>query len=352
LRVDSRTITILRVNSTLMCLAVFLASSCLAQQYRIAQSNTSESLRGLSTPTSRIAWASGTHGTYLRSMDGGISWRSAQVPGSETLDFRSVSAFDAKVAYLLSAGPGDRSRIYKTVDAGTTWKLQFTNHDPQGFFDCMAFWDRDHGIALGDPVGRHFALLTTENGGGTWNPVPAENLPAAIDGEGVFAASGTCITVEGKNHVWFATGGRAARVFRSADRGRAWQVADTPMLHGEDSSGIFSIAFRDQRRGVIAGGDYKQASKGNLNLAFTEDGGATWKLQTLLPGSFVSAVAFSRKHGLLAVGSAQAAYAGTTRQSIWTRHWDLSLNQVRFNSPSTAIAVGPKGAIVRFMEVP
>src|SRR6202011_1362347 len=102
-------------------LAVCLASSCLAQQYRIEPSHTTESLRGLSTPTSRIVWASGTHGTYLRSSDGGASWQSARVPGSEALDFRSVSAFDAKVAYLLSAGPGDRSRIYKTVDAGTTW---------------------------------------------------------------------------------------------------------------------------------------------------------------------------------------------------------------------------------------
>ena len=352
MRVDSRTTTILRVNSTLIALAVFLASSCLAQQYRIEPSNTSESLRGLSTPTSRIAWASGTHGTYLRSLDGGISWRSAQVPGSETLDFRSVSAFDAKLAYLLSAGPGDQSRIYKTVDAGATWTLQFTNHDPQAFFDCMAFWDRDRGIALGDPVRQHFTLLSTENGGRTWNPVPQENLPAAIDGEGAFAASGTCITVEGKDHVWFATGGRAARVFRSVDRGRTWQVADTPLLHGEDSSGIFSIAFRDHKRGVIAGGDYKQASTGNLNLAFSDDGGATWKLRTISPGSFVSAVAFSRNHGLLAVGSAQAAYAEAADQSTWTTRWNLSLNQVRFNSPSTAIAVGAKGAIVKFSEVP
>jgi hypothetical protein len=63
-------------------------------------------------------------------------------------------------------------------------------------------------------------------------------------------------------------------------------------------------------------------------------------------------VAFGPKHGLLAVGSAQAAYAETTGQSAWTRHWDLSLNQVRFNSPSTAIGVGPKGAIVKFSDVP
>ena len=88
----------------------------------------------------QLAWASGTHGTYLRTTDGGNTWQPAQVPGAEALDFRDVEAFSADLAYLLSAGPGDQSRIYKTTNAGKTWTLQFTNKNPKGFFDCMAFW--------------------------------------------------------------------------------------------------------------------------------------------------------------------------------------------------------------------
>jgi photosystem II stability/assembly factor-like uncharacterized protein len=351
--VGSRPVTILAVsNALLVPFAIFLASACLAQQYSLQQSHTNENLRGLSAPSSTVAWASGTHGTYLRSSDGGISWQSAQVPGAETLDFRDVKAFDARVAYLLSAGPGDQSRIYKTIDSGAHWELQFRSKDPQAFFDCMAFWDRDHGIAFGDPVGNHFTLLTTENGGRTWRPLPSANLPASRKGEGAFAASGTCITVEGKRNLWFATGGGAARVFRSLNRGRTWQVEDTPIRYGEDSRGIFSIAFRDHKHGVVAGGDYKQASKEDLNLAFTEDGGRTWKPQTLAPEPFVSAVAVSPNQGLLVVGMTQAAYAEMGARPVWTRQWKLSLNAVTFNSLDTAIAVGPKGAIVRFIDLP
>jgi photosystem II stability/assembly factor-like uncharacterized protein len=329
-------------------LSFFFSLSCVAQQYTFQQSNTTESLRGLSTPSLKIAWASGTHGTYLRSLDAGNSWQSSQVHGAESLDFRDVEAFDGNLAYLLSAGPGDQSRIFKTTNAGKTWSLQFTNKDPKGFFDCMAFWDRDHGIALGDPVGGHFTLITTENGGGTWNQIPAESLPPSIEGEGAFAASGTCITVEGKNNVWFATGGKVARVFRSSDRGKTWQVADTPIMHGEEATGIFSLAFRDAKHGVIAGGDYKHPEKGEANLAFTEDGGATWKLHTLSPGAYFSAIAVNSSGSLLAAGSTQVAYAKSLQQSTWTKHWDLNLNAVKFNSASTALGVGPKGTIVKF----
>src|SRR5262249_10273642 len=162
-----------------------------------------------SVPANNLAWASGTHGTYLRTSDSGRTWQTAQVPGAEALDFRDVEAFSADFAYLLSAGPGDQSRIYQTSDGGKTWTLQFTNKDPKGFFDCMAFWDRDHGIAVGDPVSDNsgklkFELIATEDGGSHWNSI-SESLPPAVDGEGAFAASGTCIAVQNKSNVWFAT---------------------------------------------------------------------------------------------------------------------------------------------------
>ena len=74
------------------------------------------------------------------------------MPGAAGLDFRDIHAVDARTAYLLSIGPGDRSRIYKTDDGGTTWTLSFTNRDPQGFLDAIAFWDGERGLALGDPL--------------------------------------------------------------------------------------------------------------------------------------------------------------------------------------------------------
>src|ERR1700733_4107238 len=116
------------VAEKIHAVALFLVvTSALAQNPRIQNSNTTENLRGISVVDDQVAWASGTHGTYLRTTDGGNSWRDAQLPSAESLDFRDVEAFSANVAYLLSAGPGEQSRIYKTMDAGRKWAMQFTN---------------------------------------------------------------------------------------------------------------------------------------------------------------------------------------------------------------------------------
>ncbi|MBZ5721731.1 MAG: glycosyl hydrolase [Acidobacteriia bacterium] len=348
---------------------LLIAALCSAQDYVAQTSNTAENLRGVSAPAPGIAWASGTHGTYLRTLDGGTTWQAAQVPGAESLDFRDVEAFSADLAYLLAAGPGEQSRIYKTTDRGVHWMLQFTNRDPKGFFDCMAFWDRDHGIALGDPTvrdpaqitqgtaryeraqGPKFVLITTEDGGKNWKRIPPEVLPAAIDGEGAFAASGTCIAVAGKSNVWFATGGKVARVFHSTNRGRTWTVANTPIVQGNDSSGIFSIDFRDPKHGAIAGGDYQHPDQGGANLAFTADGGQTWKISPISPQSYFSAVAFlpKRSSSILAVGTTRAGYSDDIQRRMWTKSWELNLNALAIDKTGNALVVGPKGTILHFV---
>jgi photosystem II stability/assembly factor-like uncharacterized protein len=284
-------------------LLLLLATAVLGQTGpRVQLSHSTESLRGVSAVSREIAWASGAHGTYLRTTDGGRTWTPAQVPDAATLDFRAVVASSATEAFLMSAGPGDQSRIYHTVDAGQHWQMQFTNTNPKGFFDSMAFWDTKHGVVLGDPIPDgsgtlKFELLLTDDGQ-TWRPIPPSQLPPAVEGEGAFAASNTCIAINpsgSDSNLWFATGGKTARVFHSADRGQTWQVFDTPILHGPDSAGIFSIAFRDALHGVIAGGDYKHPNDDGPNLAFTEDGGKTWTLPDLHPLAYFSAVAYDRR---------------------------------------------------------
>src|ERR1700730_13441968 len=181
-------------------LTLFFAATALAQPApKVLTSHTTESLRGVSAVTQKIAWATGTHGTYLRTIDAGRTWQSAQVPGAGPLDFRGVVAFSADEAFLMSAGPGDQSRIYHTSDGGQHWTLQFTASDPKSFFDSMAFWDSKHGIVLGDPIPAEsgnlkFDLLLTDDGR-TWRPIPPARLPPAKEGEGAFAASNTCLAI-------------------------------------------------------------------------------------------------------------------------------------------------------------
>jgi photosystem II stability/assembly factor-like uncharacterized protein len=247
-------------------------------------------LRGVSAVNERVAWASGGGATVLRTVDGGATWQKLNVT-DEALDFRDVDAIDTDTAYVLSIGNGPSSRIYKTTDAGKTWQLQFKNDDQKAFLDAMSFWDADHGIAFGDSVDLQFYILTTDNGGRTWSRVSTGNLPPALGNEGAFAASGTNIAIFGKTHAWIGTGAAAkSRVLRTSDRGRTWQVADTPLASG-GSAGIFSIAFRDAQHGVIAGGDYKKEQEAVDNLAVTSDGGITWTLVKGLSG-FRSVVAY------------------------------------------------------------
>jgi photosystem II stability/assembly factor-like uncharacterized protein len=295
-------------NSGMRFLLILLtATAALGRPDRQTQSsNTTEGLRGVSAVAQNIAWASGTHGTYLRTTDAGRTWTPAQVPNAATLDFRGVVAFSADEAFLMSAGPGDQSRIYHTSDAGQHWQLQFTNTNPKAFFDSIAFWDPTHGIILGDPIpddsGRlKFQLLITTDGQ-SWTPIPPSQLPPAIEGEGAFAASNSCLAIlpspvlpNNDPNIWFATGGKVARVFHSPDRGHTWQVFDAPLVHGPDSAGIFSVVFRDPLHGVIAGGDYKHPKQDGPNLAFTNDGGKTWTLSRIYPQSYYSAVAYDRR---------------------------------------------------------
>ncbi len=317
-------------------------------------SGTTARLRAVSAVNDKVAWASGANGTCLRTTDGGATWQSLKVPGAEALDFRDVEAFDASTAYLLSIGEGEKSRIYKTTDGGQTWKLQFTNRNPKAFFDAMAFWNPEHGIAVSDPpadsslnAGR-LLLIKTTDGGATWQQVSASSIPPAMHKEAAFAASGTCITVQGRKNVWIATGGGAARVFRSTDAGETWQVVPTPIAVGQPSSGIFSIAFKDGKTGVIVGGDYAKEAEASNQVATTTDGGQTWTLAKVLPKRFLSGAAYARGKDarLIAVGPAGTDYSLDNGAS-WANLSTPGYHAVSF-SGGAGWAVGEGGRIGKY----
>jgi photosystem II stability/assembly factor-like uncharacterized protein len=235
--------------------------------------------------------------------------------------------------------------------------LQFENDNPKAFYDAMSFWDAEHGIVIGDSIDGQFCIMTTEDGGRNWVRVPASSLPPALPNEGAFAASGTNIAVFGKSDAWIGTGAAAkARVLRTHDRGRTWAVADTPLLAGP-SAGIFSVAFRDAKHGVIVGGDYKKESEAVDNLAVTSDGGVTWTLVKGLSG-FRSAVAYVpgvKTPVLVAIGPSGADYSRDDGRS-WTPivgpgfdTLSFVRGQGRSQGRATGFAAGAQGVIGRLV---
>ena len=322
---------------------IILLVSSFAWAQTPQNSRTDVPLRGISAVSEKVAWASGARGTVLRTVDGGASWDTLVIAGADSLDFRDIQAFDQNTAFVLSIGAGDQSRIYKTSDGGKIWQRQFTNSDPKAFYDCFAFWDSTHGIAVSDSVDGKFPLIATSDGM-TWNPVVVKKMPAALPSEGAFAASGTCIATFGKNDVWFGTGAPSARVFHSADRGKNWTAAETPILHGEASQGVFSLAFWTAKDGVAVGGDYKEPKKGEKTAAFTHDGGKTWTLAAKPPQGYRSAVAVGASHTLVAVGTSGADVSHDGGNS-WGPLSKEDLNALALIGNS-GWAVGPAGKIV------
>lgn len=303
---------------------------------------------GVSAVTDQVAWLSGTRGTWARTLDGGASWQTGVVPGTDSLQFRDVHATGPDTAWVLSIGNGDQSRIYRTTDGGATWTLQFRNAEPEAFFDCLSFWDARRGLAVSDAVNGRFVMIRTDDAGESWHPV--EGLPAAVPGEGMFAASGTCLVTHGTGHAWVGTGaGRTARVLRTTDGGRTWAVASTPIVQDTPTAGIASLAFFDALRGLALGGDIGKPEAFTDNVALTEDGGTTWTLvgRPTFSGAVYGAAAVPGRPGtVVAVGPKGTSWstdAGRTWQALDTRNfWSVG-----FAPDGTGWMVGTEGRIVK-----
>ena len=242
-----------------------LAGTAAAQATLTPQeSGVSVRLRGISAVDGNVAWASGREGTVLRTTDGGQQWQALQVPGAQALDFRDVQGFDADTAVVLSIGPGEASRVYRTSDAGKTWALALQNTDPRAFFDCMAF-DGARGWMLGDPVDGAFQVYVTTDQGANWT-LQAAGMPAAIEGEAAFAASGTCLASTPWGRRVIVTGGAAARVFMDAGEVPGWTAHNTPMPARVPAAGIFSATAAGADM-LLVGGDFEKDATGSAALA-------------------------------------------------------------------------------------
>ncbi|MHA7099272.1 WD40/YVTN/BNR-like repeat-containing protein [Roseivirga pacifica] len=275
--------------------------------WQAQNSNTTAGFRGLSAVSDQVAWASGSEGTVIRTVDGGQTWEDVSVPDTDTLQYRDIEAFDANTAIVLSAGLP--AVIYKTTDGGQSWKQKYFSMAEGTFYDAMDFWNEQEGIAFGDAINGRLLVLKTKDGGETWEELPFEQRPQALDGQGGFAASGTVMRTVGESQAYIGLGGNEASIFYSFDKGETWAKTITPLQSGQPTEGIFSIDFKNEKEGLIVGGDYRGDSLTKINAAYTTDGGRNWfpVMAGMKPNGYRSGVAIWKNY-VFAVGRESCDY--------------------------------------------
>jgi len=366
------------------CLAAFAAHAlcvCVAAQsvgvWQMQDSGTTAGLRGIDSVDGTVAWASGTGGTVLRTLDGGTHWTRCATPDAEkdgaTLDFRGVQAWDAQTGIVMASGPGDKSRLYKTTDGCRTWKLVFANPDsPSGFFDSLSLMreqrtlkeNEGFGLLLGDSVQGQLAVFETRDGGHAWDRILD---PLLKTDNGAFAASNQCIARMNATNDLVIGGHSGSEKLRLNYAGRywlndgsplkrEWSKVELPMAAGTESAGPFAICGRVQITygksekevvgvklyEVTVGGDYTKPNDSTGTAAFSTDGGRTWTTSTTPPHGFRSAVQWSEPLKLWITAGTNGSDVSRDDGKTWQ-----PLDDGNWNALSLPFVVGPNGRIAR-----
>ena len=273
------------------------------------------------------------------------NWRTnTQKYDSLVPEFRAVASTDNDF-FMLSVG--SPALLYKTGDSGAM-ELVYKEEHEKAFYDAMAFWNNEEGIAMGDPTDNCISIIITRDGGKTWEKLNCDVLPEVIEGEAAFAASNSNITIEGDN-TWILTGGMKSRIYFSPDKGNTWEVYNTPLIDGEATTGGYSMDFYDGNIGIIIGGDYTKPDGNTGNKAITKDGGKTWDLiaEGQEPG-YKSSVRFVPNSGgekIIATGFSGISYSKDSGKT-WEEISKEGFYTLRFKNDSVAYAAG-KGRIAK-----
>lgn len=275
------------------------------------------SLRGLSIPSQKVIWASGSKGSVVKSVNGGESFEWLQVKGYETRDFRAIHAWDEKEVLIVAvAAP---AVILKTMDGGISWHKVYENADTSMFLDAVKFKDVNVGTVIGDPINDTIFLLNTSDRGAHWEKVKPSFWKSKLEaGEAFFASSNSNIAYL-QNLPIFVSGGIKSRMWMD---GAAMPLL---MLEGEKSTGANSIDISpDETKIIVVGGDFmkdtvtfdaarafnKYGKRFEINTAFT------------MPNGYRSSVKFIDNNIVVACGT-----SGVDMTKDAGKNWTLISNQ-------------------------
>mgnify|MGYP005752004535 CR=1 FL=1 len=295
------------------------------------------SLRGLAPISDQICWASGSGGTWLKTIDGGKTWENGTIAGLDTVDFRSIYAWDELHAVVASAG--QPALIYRTEDGGQNWNLVH-REGKESFFDAIYFLG-DVGYVLGDPVGGKWMILGSSDRGKTWKNL--DQLPKALEGEAAFAASSSSL-ISTAEEIIFATGGTFSRLHRYSVLDKSWTVQNLELMaQGESAKGVFAMTEAEGRL-IMVGGDYTLPESRKGNALFSEFSG--FQIPEVSPFGYRSGVAFLKgKKMLIAVGPSGSDYS-LDLGNTWVSFAKTGFHSVKTSSKQGVIWASGSGGRV------
>lgn len=320
-------------------------NSASAQNYswQEIQTPVKASLRGLSPVSDQVVWASGSGGTWLRTLDGGKTWDHGVIAGLDTVDFRSIHAFDGITA--LAASAGQPAVIYRTEDGGRSW-VKVHEEGKEAFFDAIAFSDKRKGYALGDPVGGNWMILETVDGGKSWQSLT--NLPKAEAGEAAFAASSSSMIAK-KDQLMFATGGSISNLhFYSFSKAQWTKEPISQIAQGESSQGVFAITEQGEHL-ILVGGDYLKPKVVQGNLVLRSHG--VFSIPSQSTSGYRSGIASLRKPNLLVAVGPDGWDFSLDSGLTWISFSEVGFHAVKSSSDKKYLwASGSQGRIGKFIK--
>jgi photosystem II stability/assembly factor-like uncharacterized protein len=310
------------LQACLVVLILLLAVNLHAQSIVQLDQGQRSSKRGLSVVNDNVAWVSGSAGYIGITHNGGKNWDWKQVKGFEKADFRDIEAFSDKEAIIM--GSGTPALVLKTTDGGANWNVKYKNADTTYFFDAMDFADNKHGYILGDPIKNKFLLMETTDGGESWQMTDG---PDALLNEAAFAASGTCLRVNGA--LTIVTGGGASRVLVSPINNKNWVSTPVPLTNGKQSRGAFSVAY-GKNQTIVVGGDYEKNKKTDSVAYILPQANAVYKqnIPVTGPAGYQSCVEYISGDTFLSTGTSGTNIT-TDGGKTWTKIDDASYNVCR-----------------------
>ena len=302
-------------NSSKVFLFLLLPLLAFAQWEKITI-HSDASFRGLKKYKNHI-WASGTKGTVIHSTDDGKTYQVQQIKGAENLDFRDICILNEKTILLMSAGLSEKgaAKLFRTKDAGKTWKIVLDISTPGFFFDALQYDpNTKKGMLVSDPVDGQFKFFSFDSLGETFTAIDLKDFPRLLPKEAAFAASGSSLLYKNGIATLITGGSKYARIIQSQKENlQNWKVKNQT-FEADSSSGFFSIAAKNRNELLVAGGNYLKLNENKIPILKSNDAGETWNKIDNNPNFYIEKVIWSKPYWIMTGPSETATYHNKTKE--------------------------------------